>query len=461
MKKFYYLALISLLGWSCQKDQEQLTPVDPVPEVEDIALAESSLSLNQALNNLNFVYRNFEGKAQVAKRIRKVDVITRGELTDPLTRALTRSEGDEDLPLLYVVNYENDEGFALLGADMQVPPIISIGDEGNFSTQEYLDFVNSGTEEVFTDSDSDANVQNLQFALVSNALEPRLIVFPPVTPGVTFPIYEYSDTAVLVKCWPLLRTKWEQGNPYNFYCTEEIDGEEVQYVAGCVPVAVAQVVASLAYHQNFRQPSYKVEEDGMEYYLPLETIAKAITDTMKYAPYQYTNGSLAIAESIKAIGVAVDANYGTQSTSAFGQKVFDFLESLGINAEGASTRTLSPLTEEIAFNMIVNKNLPLYTQASRIKEDGSPTGHAFVLDGWLRLEYSQSGGSVFIETSRFCFNLAHVNFGYGGNYDGYYLLDGFDMTATEFDDYVEEGDNPKPSLNRNYNLSIRCIPFNL
>ncbi len=32
MKKFYYLVLIALFGWSCQKDQEQLTPVDPVPE---------------------------------------------------------------------------------------------------------------------------------------------------------------------------------------------------------------------------------------------------------------------------------------------------------------------------------------------------------------------------------------------------------------------------------------------
>ena len=32
MKKFALLALILLVGWSCQKDQEQLTPVDPVPE---------------------------------------------------------------------------------------------------------------------------------------------------------------------------------------------------------------------------------------------------------------------------------------------------------------------------------------------------------------------------------------------------------------------------------------------
>uniref|UniRef100_UPI0040561228 hypothetical protein n=1 Tax=Alistipes sp. TaxID=1872444 RepID=UPI0040561228 len=32
MKKSLLLALIILVGWSCQKDQEQLTPVDPVPE---------------------------------------------------------------------------------------------------------------------------------------------------------------------------------------------------------------------------------------------------------------------------------------------------------------------------------------------------------------------------------------------------------------------------------------------
>lgn len=455
MKKYAFLALILLVGWSCQKDQEQLTPVDPVPEVGDIALTATSLSVNQALNNLAFVYRNFDGKTQVAKRIRKVDVITRRDLNASSTRGLTRSDIEEEAPLLYVINYENNEGFALLGADVQVPPIISIGDEGNFATQEYLDFVNSGTEEVFADLGDDTNVQNLQFAMVSNAINSNPVY--PINPS-----FEYTDTAVLVKCWPLLKTKWGQGNPYNYYCTKDnLDGSTTQYVAGCVPVAVAQILASLAYHQNFRRPFYSIEHDGLTYSMDLNTIATVITDTMKYNPYEYTSGSLAIAETIRAIGLALNASYGVQSTGASSENVPDFLEELGINVEIPDTLELLPLTEEIAFDMIVNKNYPLYTRGKRLQENGTPIGHAFVLDGWLRMEYTQTGGYMTPNVRRLRFNLAHVNFGYKGNFDGYYLLDGFDMATTEFDDYIEEGDNPAVSASRNYNMAIECIPFGL
>lgn len=98
--------------------------------------------------------------------------------------------------------------------------------------------------------------------------------------------------------------------------------------------------------------------------------------------------------------------------------------------------------------MIVNKNYPIPTQA--LKSNHAGFGHSFVIDGWLRLEYSvltylmveEAPGLIRRKPDnlQFNFDLAHVNFGYGGDLDGYYLPGAFDSSRDEFRDYAEEND---------------------
>lgn len=40
------------------------------------------------------------------------------------------------------------------------------------------------------------------------------------------------------------------------------------------------------------------------------------------------------------------------------------------------------------------------------------------------------------------FDLVHVNFGWGGKSDGYYIPRSFDVSNHEFDDYQEDNDEP-------------------
>ena len=111
------------------------------------------------------------------------------------------------------------------------------------------------------------------------------------------------------------------------------------------------------------------------------------------------------------------------------------------------------ITRSDIFDMIINKNFPVTTQAV----DGAiDAGHSFVLDGWLRLEYSHlmienidlgNGHSISnIDNAQYNFDLVHVNMGADGRYDGYYLPDAFDLTTNKYNEYAEENDDPRIGL---------------
>lgn len=58
------------------------------------------------------------------------------------------------------------------------------------------------------------------------------------------------------------------------------------------------------------------------------------------------------------------------------------------------------------------------------------------------------------------FDLVHVNFGWGGSADGYYLPHAFDISDSEFDDYHEDNDIVN-NTNINYNLLVKYMMYNL
>ena len=136
---FTWFALIVMLSLSACTNEELLSDVTTNKyEVDfgDTNVAESTLSVDEALNNMNFVYRNFDKEQQKERRIRTIELLKSSNL-----RPATRSGSAEDLPVAYIVNFENESGYAILGADDRMPPIIMLGDEGSFSTEDYLEFL--------------------------------------------------------------------------------------------------------------------------------------------------------------------------------------------------------------------------------------------------------------------------------------------------------------------------------
>lgn len=342
---------------------------------------------------------------------------------DIKANAVTRASGNEtaEQPLAYVVNFEDNGGYAILAADTNLPPVIMLGDEGNFSTEEYLDFVQNST----TRSGSElTDVEDVQYTMITNS-----IVLPPVSP---YPIAPKNprDTTVMVRCLPLVPTKWGQREPYNYYAP--LEGEQ-KTLAGCVPVACAQTLASLSYHHNFT-PGVEIDS---EYPVNWSMINAAISNNIiKYNSNDTSTGALNVASLIRAIGARFDATYGVSATSSSTSLFDEELIRLGCSqAEYLSTDSVS--TDDL-FDMIVDKNYPV---TSRAEDTNTQVGHSFILDGWLRLEYTGDiVNGLNIYAQRFQFDLIHINFGWNGKSDGYYAPTAFDITEDEYRKYIEDND---------------------
>ncbi|MBR3892802.1 MAG: C10 family peptidase [Alistipes sp.] len=434
---FSVMAVLS----SCFKEFE--TPIYP-EYGKEFESFESYVSFEQAISNADFVYKNIDVNHK--RKIHDVGLITRSAIS-PATRS---SEDDE--PLAYVVNYSDNQGYAILAATDELPPVLALGDEGNFSMNNFVEYVSgSGTR---TGNAILSPEQELQYEIVNNSL--NLIVGPNINYGT------YVDTAILMKCMPLVPVKWNQSAPYNMYAPKV---GNVSCLAGCVPVACAQTLATLCYRHNFR-PSVEINENYLVDWYTINNLICA--DTVKYASYQDTPGSRAVATLIRAIGEEIGAEYGVSSTSAYMSGVVELYEKLGLRNVRAKTIS-TPSTLDSLFLKIVDKNYPVDCCASRTTADGDVERHCFNVDGWLRLQYTHSsleavsdgGETIFREEKRQrMFDLLHINLGWGGSCDGYYLPGSFDLSSNEFGEYDEENDGSN-TVQQIYDIAVAYYMFDL
>lgn len=441
VKRLFYLFGFLVAFSSCVNDLDY--PVYPELGGEYESL-ETFVSFEQAISNADFVYKNIDGNHR--RKIQDVGLLTRSALS-PSTRS---SEDDE--PLAYVVNYSDNQGYAILAATDELPPVLALGDEGNFSMNNFVEYVSGGGTR--TGNAILSPEQELQYEIVNNSL--NLIVGPNINYGT------YVDTAILMKCMPLVPVKWNQSAPYNMYAPKE---GNVSCLAGCVPVACAQTLATLCYRHNFR-PSVEINENYLVDWYTINNLICA--DTVKYASYQDTPGSRAVATLIRSIGEEIDAEYGVEETPAYMSDAVDLYEKLGLRNVRAKYNS-TPSTLDSLFLNIVDKNYPVDCCASRTAEDGKLKRHCFNVDGWLRLQYTHSslegvsvgGETIFREEKRQrMFDLLHINLGWGGSCDGYYLPGSFDLSSNEFGEYDEENDGSN-TAQRIYDINVVYYMFDL
>ena len=439
MKKSIRILLFAVIfaAVSCNYDDNQF--VDSVNDssiYEQELIVDGKVSLNRAIANAEFVYKNTEGLRHKNRKIQSVNVLTIGDLNaNSISTRSSSSNCDIDQPLAYVVNYENDGGYAILAADAELPPVISIGDEGYFSTDEFIAFTQGCTTRSGNELDP---AQEVQYALINNSL-----LLPSVNIG-DVPLAGV-DTTMMLKCLPLVPTKWGQRSPYDYYSPMD-DSVNKKSAAGCVPVAGAQTLASLCYHHNWRPKTQLSAEYPIDWYAINRMI---YGDKYKFDSNDFSADALAVASLIRAVGSDVNASYTYSATSAYTQSLMSTFNKLGMTwTKYGDENSSNPVTRDEIFEMIVIKNYPVNARSTNSVSGG---GHSFVLDGWLRLEYSLLGLSTSDDAPagvignrpdnfQYNFDLVHINLGWNGKCDGYYLPDAFDLTKDKYREYAEEND---------------------
>ncbi|MCQ2289296.1 MAG: C10 family peptidase [Muribaculaceae bacterium] len=214
---------------------------------------------------------------------------------------------------------------------------------------------------------------------------------------------------------PMLTSQWDQGSPYNDLCPE-FEGQ--QCLTGCPATAMAQVLYywKAPQHWIHSLPGYQSDIfEGYEFYVPEVPAIKLRWDDMCDTYTKDDNRTeaqkSAVAELMRYCGQACQMFY---SPGASGQ--------IGMFVEAALKNHLgfAESTKDIKRNRYTTRDWEsmVYDNLSRgipVPYSGytNESGHFFVCDGY-------AGNGMF-----------HINWGWGGMCDNYFLLSLLNPYSTE------------------------------
>lgn len=279
----------------------------------------------------------------------------------------TRAQSDS-LHGFYIVNY--DQGFAMLSADRRRPGVYAISDEGSMHLADTID--NKGLSWYLN-----------EYASVSNLRDPYLPI--DTAKHINPPKPDPKQKIVIAE--PMIKgfmSKFHQRNPYNLYCKTST-GE--QALVGCVPLAVGTVMAYYKWPMTYQ--TYKFDWNSM--YSSSTNILWARLFEVIGRP-----------ENIKA-------SYGKFNTSAEPYNIPHAMSNMGYK-----NARITPFDKETLESELKQQNPVL------CGGQGSNGGHRWVIDGGYTIRILNQAIMV---TSYSYYDYYHCVWGWGGNANGYFLLD--------------------------------------
>lgn len=340
---FILLSCVSCLP-SCSDDiVQEMAKEDNVKTSSESTIGHK-LSLANALKRSEPYIKGITPNMNVRseRRITNVEYVTRG--------MRTRGGSNNDT-LFYIVNYGNNERFAMLGADERLLPVYAASDSGSLSMSDTTE--NKGLKMFFnsTLASIDSIPAGWKFGdLIYN--DPR-----------------YSDESTL----PLLseyQQKIHQSDPFNQYCPLVSQNGTIlkRCVVGCAAIAMEQI---LSYYQ------YPSRVCG--YLILWEKANKGERD------YD-------IAKVLVNIGTQLlNMKYGEYLSSAEPERFPNAFQALDY-----STPVIKNFDTEIAANELKSMN-PILVYGYN---DYPFSGHAWVIDGykkygWLHPINGSAGGPTY------------------------------------------------------------------
>ena len=299
-----------------------------------------------------------------------------------LTLAFTLADSEAQ-PALYVFSATGDQGFVIAGADDLAFPVLGYSDSGTFDAANIPPALKYWLSEY---SSQIARARKAGFRAAETNPDEGLEGMEAVG--------------------PLIDSKWNQGSPYNKYCFEiSADNTQSQSVTGCVATAMAQVMYYFKYPEIGHGEISYTHGDSGTYQMDFASQAFDWKNMLPvYSPGSYSAEEAdAVAYLMKACGYSVKMDYGKGESGANGAEIPGALINYFGYNENIQLQTRAYYTYSEWMTMIYDnlKNVgPVVYDGSAL--DG---GHSFVCDGY-------DGNGYF-----------HINWGWGGMSDGYYLLD--------------------------------------
>lgn len=344
-------------------------------------MKKSIVAFALALAGLGSLHAEQLSAAQALARLQSASSAphrTLGSRLQPVPAFTSESDG---LKAFYVFNAEAEKGgYMIVAADDVAAPLLGYADEGAF--------------------DPDNIPANMAWWLGEYAREIKWAIDNAPAAGPAFA----APRAARANIAPLVTARWDQGDPYNQDCPT-VNG--TRCVTGCVATAMAQIMyyhqwpknygsGSITYSWNNTNLSMDFTQTKFDWSNMTDTYGNSSTSAQKAA----------VAKLMKACGYSTKMGYGTDASGTQSSLIawalteyFDYDKGIQYLSRNAFTQAS---WETMIYDELAAQRPVQYSGRTLGGE-----GHAFVCDGY--------NDGYF-----------HINWGWGGAADGYFLTSSLD-----------------------------------
>jgi len=305
---------------------------------------------------------------------------------------------ENDLPLYFIFNIDN-KGYVIVSGDDAITPILAYSFEGIFTEEEqapqFRVWMTQYAKQISCAKSTDAEPLPLTTKQWNHLLNPLISPFNPLKG--------------IIDVEPMITTNWNQPSPYNGMCPPDPNGSNGHTIAGCVPVAMGQIM----YY-------YRWPDHGIGSYTYFDSIYGNLHANFDSTWYRWNNmkneittSDSGIAQLLYHLGVSVDLKYGPASSGMYNHKAAYALRTYFKYSPETQYvyRDSTHLNWDSLIIAHLNRKMPLYYAGWSVP---NIEGHAFVCDGY-------QGGDYF-----------HFNFGWSGLDNGYFYLDNITPGGNNF-----------------------------
>ncbi len=426
-KMLFLMATISIISCS-RAEMDTADVLNEKTAKEDIRAAK----FTRAMQTARDAARLLDGESVTrAEHDRQID---KNEIKFIVADNATRSDAEPDT-LMYVFNYMDNAGFAVVSAVGESGEMLAVTEQGHFNSMEEIEndgfrfFMEAAT--VYTDSlrwaEKDATRGGGQTG-------PEIIILDSVA----------IDTTIITLS-PRITVRWDQKCPYNAFCP--YDGP-TQCPVGCVAVAVGQILSYFEYPTYWTLTYASGNPTISVNWSVLKDSCTSCTSTTLCSAH------LPIAQILRQIGKDISMNYGANGSIAGFPKTKKALNDMGYSTSNVQTYSSSGAWSSIRSGQMV------LVGGSRIDDDGNTVGHSWVIDGYKEIvytfyEYTKPQDMLswlyvgsFTRTSEYI----HINWGWKGDCNGYFYNNGVFKT---YEGSYDAGCTHY--THRNYNLNLKMI----
>lgn len=374
MKKLLLL-FVSLVAF-CSCDNEEFDFTAPVEAQSEIAVDSFYVSFEEALAQAE---KMLAGTTATRASATKRKVANHHEY---VANRNTRATGDDVEVRFHVINFEDNQGFALVSADSRTTPVYAYSETGNLDIEDATENTGFGD---FMDAATEYYIAEAEWTDPDNPLlptDPNNQILPitpvPTNPILHLPIVELDGERYYWDSWEVVSQNsagrivpviWGQGWPYNFYCDSlETENNYLgnRYAVGCGPLAVGQILSVYRYPISLDNNIFNWNKIMLS-----NSYNETYTDGVTCS-----EGAMATAYMLRAIGENMNAVYG-EETSVTINNIYSTLRNLKYNFAANEYRYTDMINS-------LNSNYPVIICG--LDSYGFFGGHAWVVDSHQKVD---------------------------------------------------------------------------